>query len=69
MSLFKKNRLNVLKTFSLKWWQAAFFKVGMLATGIVIGAHWHGLFGGYFLPLIILAIVSLAYVLYVWWKQ
>jgi hypothetical protein len=69
MSLFKKNHLNLFKTFTLKWWQVACFKVGILATGIVIGAYWHGLFGGYFLLLIILAVISLAYVTYVWWKQ
>jgi hypothetical protein len=69
MSLFKKNHLNLFKTFTFKWWQAAVFKVGMLGTGIVIGAYWHALFGGYLQLLIILAVVSLVYVSYVWWKQ
>ncbi len=61
--------MSLFKTFSLKWWQAAFFKWGMLATGIAIGAYWHEFFARYLLLLIIVAVVSLAYVTYVWWKQ
>ena len=61
--------MNPFKTFSLKWWQGGVFKVGMLAAGIVIGAYWHELFGGYLPVLIVLAVVSLAYVSYVWWRQ
>jgi hypothetical protein len=53
----------------LKWWQGGIFKVGMLAAGIAIGAYWYELFGGYLSARIGLAIVSLAYVSYVWWKQ
>ena len=62
-------RLNLFKTFTLKWWQGVFFKWGMLALGIAIGAYWHDFFGGYLPILIIVAVVSLAYVTYVWWKQ
>jgi hypothetical protein len=61
--------MNLFKTISLKWWQAGFFKVGMLAAGIAIGAYWHELLGGYLPVLIVIAVVSLAYVSYVWWKQ
>ncbi len=61
--------MNVFKTFTLTWWQAGIFKVGMLTLGIAIGAYWQGFFGGYYSLLIFLAAVSLAYVTYVWWKQ
>jgi hypothetical protein len=61
--------MNIFKTFTLKWWQTAFFKWGMLALGIAIGTYWHNLFSGYLFILIIVAVVSLAYVTYVWWKQ
>ena len=61
--------LNLFKTFSLKWWHAGIFKVGMLATGIAVGAYWHEIFGGYLQELIVVAVVSLAYVSYVWWDQ
>jgi hypothetical protein len=61
--------MNMLKTFTLKWWQAGLFKLGMLALGIAIGAYWHDFFGSYLLILIAVAAVSLAYVTYLWWKQ
>ena len=52
-------RVNLFKTFTLTWWQAGIFKVGMLALGIVIGAYWQEIFGGYLPLLIIMAAVSL----------
>ena len=61
--------MNIFKTFMLKWWQAGLFKSGMLALGIAIGTYWHDFFGGYLLILIIVAVVSLAYGTYAWWKQ
>ena len=61
--------MNLFKTFTLAWWQAGIFKVGMLTLGIVIGAYWQEIFGGYLPLLIIIAVVSLAYVSYVWWRQ
>jgi hypothetical protein len=61
--------MNIFKTFTLKWWQAGLFKVGMLALGIAAGTYWHDLFGGYFTGLIAVAAASLAYITYVWWKQ
>jgi len=62
-------RMNLFKTFTLKWWQTSLFKVGMLAVGIALGAYWHEVFGGHLLILLIVAAVSLAYVSYIWWKQ
>jgi hypothetical protein len=61
--------MNLFKTFALKWWQAGLFKWGMLALGIAIGTYWHDFFGGYLPILMIVAVVSLAYVTFVWWKQ
>ena len=65
----KGTPMNIFKTFTLKWWQAGVFKLGMLALGIAIGTYWRDVFGGYLLILIIVAVVSLAYITYVWWKQ
>ena len=65
----KGGRLNLFKTFTLKWWQGVFFKWGMLALGIAIGAYWQVFFGDYLLALILVAVVCLAYVTTVWWKQ
>jgi hypothetical protein len=61
--------MNMFKTFSLTWWQAAFFKAGLLATGIVIGAYWSVVFAGYLAVLIVVAAICLTYVTIVWAKQ
>ena len=61
--------MNILKTFTLNWWQTGLFKVGTLALGLVIGAHWHGFVSTYIPVLAIIAVISLAYVGYVWLKQ
>jgi hypothetical protein len=54
--------MNILKTFTLKWWQTGTFKLGMLALGIAIGADWQDLFGGYVIVLLVVTVVSLTYV-------
>ena len=43
--------MNLFKTFTLTWWQTSFFKVGMGAAGIAVGAYWHEFFGNYLLIL------------------
>jgi hypothetical protein len=40
-----------------------------LALGIAIGTYWRDVFGAYLLILITVAVVSLAYITYVWWRQ
>jgi len=62
-------RLNIFKNFTLKWWQTGFFKWGLLALGIAVGAYWHDFFDDYLPLLILMAVGSLGYVTYVWWKQ
>jgi hypothetical protein len=62
-------RMNIFKTFTLKWWQTGLFKWGVLTFGVAVGAYWHDFFGGYLPVLIIIAAPSLAYVTYAWWKQ
>lgn len=61
--------LNLFKTFTLTWWQAAFFKIGMLTLGIAIGTSWPGLFSGYLPILLTVAVITLATVSYAWLKQ
>jgi hypothetical protein len=61
--------MDIFKTYTLKWWQAGCFKVGLLALGISIGTYWHDVFGGYLFILLIVAAVSLAYITYAWWEQ
>jgi len=61
--------MNILKTFSLNWYQGVCFKWGMLALGIAAGAYWHAFFGNYLAALLVLAVLTLTYVSYVWLRQ
>ena len=61
--------MNLFRTFSLTWWQTGFFKIGMLAFGILIGAYWPSVFAPYFALLVTIAAISLLYVTYVWLRQ
>jgi hypothetical protein len=61
--------MNLFKTFSLTWWQPAFFKAGLLTTGIVIGTYWSAVFAGYVVGPIVVAAICLTYVTFVWAKQ
>ena len=63
------NYMNPFKTFSLTWWQAAFFKAGMLTLGIVIGSYWSAIFASYLPILLVVAAICLTYVTFVWAKQ
>jgi len=61
--------MNIFKTFTLKWWQGALFKWGVLVLGIAVGAYGHDFFSSYLPLLIILSAISLSYITCVWWKQ
>jgi hypothetical protein len=61
--------MNLFKTFTLKWWQGALFKWGVFALGIAVGAYWHIFFSGYLFILLVFAVISLAYITCVWWRQ
>ena len=61
--------MNLFKNFTMKWWQAGIFKLGMLALGIAVGAYWHTCFAGLIPALIAVATICLAYLTVVWWKQ
>ena len=65
----KGTSMNLFKRFTLKWWQTGVFKLGTYTLGIAIGTYWHVFFSGYLLILVIVAVLSLAYVAHVWWKQ
>ena len=61
--------MDLFKTFSFKWWQAAIFKLGMWAIGITVGAYFHTFFAGCYPILITIAVVCLGYTTIAWWTQ
>jgi hypothetical protein len=65
----KPSHFNVLKPFTMQWWQVGCFKLGMLALGITVGAYWHDFFGRGIPLLIAVAVLCLAYITYVWVRE
>lgn len=61
--------MNIFKDFTLKWWQTGIFKAAMLSLGIIIGSMWPELFKGWTPLLLLVFLVSVAYVTYIWWRQ
>lgn len=61
--------MNILKSFTLNWWQLGIFKITVLAFGIAIGTYWHEFFSAYLPILILIAVVCGLYIASVWWKQ
>jgi hypothetical protein len=61
--------MNIFKTFTLKWWQGALFKLGVWCLGIAVGAYWYSFFGGLLVPLLVVGVICLGYVTYIWAKQ
>jgi uncharacterized membrane protein YoaK (UPF0700 family) len=61
--------LNPFKSYVLTWWQIGVFKLALLAIGAAIGAWWHEFFGDYLIPLVAIAVVASAYIMYVSMKQ
>jgi hypothetical protein len=62
-------RMNIFKTFTLKWWQGALFKWGVFLLGLAAGAYWHTFFYNFVPLLVIMSVPCLVYVTYLWWKQ
>jgi hypothetical protein len=61
--------MNIFKSFTLTWWQGAFFKWGIFLLGIAVGAYWSQLFLTYVSALLVIAAIFLSYVTYIWLMQ
>jgi hypothetical protein len=61
--------MNIFKSGTLKWHQAALLKVSVLAIGIAIGANWPELFVGYTIELVLIGVVLGLYLVPIWFKS
>ena len=61
--------MNLFKPITFKWWEAGIFKIGMAAFGIAVGAYWPGFFAPLLIPILVVAVICLAYSSYVWLRQ
>lgn len=61
--------MNLFKTYSYTWWQMGVFKLALLSIGILIGSQWAGFWNTLTTILILVAVVSSVYMMYVSLKQ
>ncbi len=61
--------MNIFKSFTMKWWEAALFKICTISLGIVVGSTWAEAFIHLRAVLLAVCILSGIYVTWVWWKQ
>lgn len=61
--------MNPFKTFTLRWWQASVFKLSLLSFGLLIGSAWPGIFAAWRMELLVLFVITTAYITWAWWKQ
>lgn len=61
--------MNPFKSYAFTWWQIGILKLALLAMGCAIGAYWHEFFGSIMTVLIVIAVASSIYMVYVTLRQ
>lgn len=61
--------MNLFKNYTFTWGQIGVFKLALLAIGIIIGSVWHEFFSANMTIVVIVAIITTAYTIYVSLKQ
>lgn len=54
---------------TFQWWQVSVFKISMAAFGVALGAYFAEFFLQYLTAVIVVFLVTAAYISYVWLKQ
>ena len=61
--------MKLFKSYTYKWWQMSILKLALFTIGAAIGAYWSEFFIVNLTTLIIIAVISTIYVLYISFKQ
>jgi len=62
-------KMNLFKSFTLKWWEAALFKICTISLGMIVGATWANVFIPLRALLLVICILSSICVTWIWWKE
>ena len=62
-------RMRILKSFTLKFWEVGLFKIATVSFGVIIGASWSDFFIQWRSVLLVVCVLSSVYITAVWWKQ
>jgi hypothetical protein len=61
--------MRIFKTFKFTWWQAGLLKISTISFGIILGLYFRDFFANFVPVLWVLAIISGAYIAYIYFKQ
>lgn len=61
--------MEIFKPYTFTWWQIGIFKLALLSIGAAAGAYWNEFFSSMLGVLIIIALISGIYVIYVALRQ
>jgi putative Mn2+ efflux pump MntP len=61
--------MNLFKNYTFTWKQIGIFKLALLSIGVIIGSVWYQFFGDNIAIVVIVAIISTGYIMYVSLKQ
>lgn len=61
--------MNLFKKYTFSWKQIGVFKVSLISIGVIIGTYWHEFFRANMTIVVITAILTTGYILYVSLKQ
>jgi hypothetical protein len=61
--------MNLFKDYTFTWKQVGVFKLALLSIGVVIGSVWNEFFNANMPVVVIIAIITTAYILYISLKQ
>jgi hypothetical protein len=61
--------MNIFKSGTFTWWQAAILKVSLLSIGLAIGSTWAEVFAPYAVVLAIIGIALGLYLIPAWFKK
>jgi hypothetical protein len=61
--------MNLFSSITLRWWQVSIFKLSMISLGLLVGATWPEIVLQWLTPLIVIFVITTAYLLIIWWRQ
>ncbi|AFV24105.1 hypothetical protein Mpsy_1899 [Methanolobus psychrophilus R15] len=61
--------MQLFHSYTFTWWQIGIFKLALLSIGFSIGAYWNEFFIDHLIALIVIAIITSAYIAYISLKQ
>jgi hypothetical protein len=63
------NIMNLFKNYTFSWKQIGVFKLALLSIGVIIGSIWNEFFSANMTLVVIVAVITTAYIMYVSLKQ